>query len=91
MRYHVIGDVWHEGVTENISRTGVLIRAAQVAPLGAEVDIILTVPSGILSELDGEIICAGGVVRLVPEADGQSPGFGVVFRKCRPTVASRRL
>lgn len=89
MRYHVIGDGWHEGQTENISRTGVLIRAAQAAPLGGEVDIILTVPIGILSELAGEIICAGAVVRLIPAAEGQSPGFGVVFRKCRPTVASR--
>jgi hypothetical protein len=90
VRYHVIGGAWHEGWTENISRTGVLIRATQAAPLGAEVDNILTVPGGILSELAGEIICAGGVARLAPATEDRPPGFGVMFRKCRPTVASRR-
>jgi hypothetical protein len=91
VRYHVIGDTWHEGLTENISRTGALIRAAQAPPLGAEVDIILTVPAGILSELSGEVICAGGIARLTPAAADGRPGFAVMFRKCRPTVGSRSL
>jgi PilZ domain len=89
VRYHVIGDAWYEGWTENLSRTGVLIRSAQTAPLGAEVDLVLSVPPGILNELAGEIICAGAIVRLVDGAEGQPPGFGVALRKCRPTVASR--
>ncbi len=89
VRYHIIGDAWYEGWTENISRSGVLVRAAQAPPLGAEVDVILTLPAGIVSELAGETFCAGAIVRLLAEVEGQSPGFAIVFRRCRPTVASR--
>ena len=89
VRYHIIGDAWYEGWTENISRSGVLVRAAQAPPLGAEVDVILTLPAGIMSELVGETFCAGAIVRLLAEVEGQLPGFAIVFRRCRPTVASR--
>jgi hypothetical protein len=92
VRYRVIGApedaAWHQGTTENISRTGVLIRAPQLAPLGAEVDVILTLPPGILADLAGEIICAGAVARQVSDAAGPL-GIAVMFRKCRPTVAGR--
>jgi hypothetical protein len=89
VRYHVIGDAWYEGWTENVSRTGALVRTAETVPLGAEVDIILTLPTGIVSDLGGETICTGAIVRLIDAAEGQSPGFAVVFRRCRPTVAGR--
>lgn len=87
VRCHVIGSGWCEGVTENISRTGTLIRTAHAVALGAEVDIILTLPFGILAEAAGETICSGAVVRLVPAADGHLAGVGIMFRRCRPTVA----
>jgi hypothetical protein len=90
VRYRAIGEgAWHQGRTENISRTGVLIRAARVVPVGAEVDVILTVPTGIMAEMAAEIICDGAVARHVPVIAGGSPGIGVLFRKCRPTAASR--
>jgi hypothetical protein len=89
LRYHVIGDTWYEGWTENISRTGVLVRAAQAPPLGAEVDVILTVPAGILGDLGGETFCAGAISRRLAEAAGESSRFAIVFRRCRPTAASR--
>jgi hypothetical protein len=89
VRYHVIGDAWYEGWTENISRTGVLVRAAQAPPLGAEVDVILTVPAGILGDLAGETFCAGAISRRLAEAAGHSSRFAIVFRRCRPTAANR--
>ena len=90
VRCHVIGEGWCEGWTENISRTGALIRTSRPIALGAEMDLVLTVPPGLLNNLAGEIICGGTVVRLAP-AQGQEPVVGVMFRKCRPTVASRSL
>lgn len=89
VRYHIIGDAWYEGWTENISRSGVLVRAAQAPPLGAEVDVILTLPAGIVSDLAGETLCTGAIVRLLAEVEGQSPAFAILFRRCRPTVAGR--
>ena len=89
VRFRVLGEeAWRQGQTENISRTGVLIRAGRMAPLGAEVDVILTIPSGILAEMTGEIICTGAVARQVPDPAG-SPGIAVMFRRCRPTAGSR--
>jgi hypothetical protein len=89
VRYHVIGDAWYEGWTENISRTGVLVRAAHAPPLGAEVDVILTLPAGILGDLAGETFCAGAIVRRLAEAADQTPRFAIVFRRCRPAAGSR--
>lgn len=89
VRFRVLGEEsWREGLTENISRTGVLIRAGRMAPLGAEVDVILSVPSGIMPDIMGEIICTGAVARQVPAPAG-SPGIAVMFRKCRRTAANR--
>jgi hypothetical protein len=89
VRYHVIGDAWYEGWTENISRTGVLVRAAQAPPLGAEVDVILTLPAGIVGDHAGETFCAGAIVRRLVEAGDQPPRFAIVFRRCRPAAGSR--
>ena len=89
VRYHVIGDAWYEGWTENISRTGVLVRAAQAPPLGAEVDVILTLPAGIVGDLAGETFCAGAIVRLLAEDENQLARFAIVFRRCRPAAGSR--
>jgi hypothetical protein len=86
VRYRVIGEEsWREGTSENISRTGVLIRATQPAALGAEVDVVLTVPAGIIGGLAGTIICTGAVARRAPDVAG-APGLAVMFRRCRPTA-----
>jgi hypothetical protein len=89
VRYHVIGDAWYEGWTENISRTGVLVRAPKAPPLGAEVDVILTLPAGIVGDFAGETFCAGAIVRRLAEDGHESPRFAIVFRRCRPAAGSR--
>jgi hypothetical protein len=89
VRYHVIGDAWYEGWTENISRTGVLVRATQAPPLGAEVDVILSLPAGIVGDFAGETFCAGAIVRRLAEDAGQPSRFAIVFRRCRPAAGSR--
>lgn len=90
VRYRIIGDDWREGWTENISRTGVLIRADEPAHIGAEIDVVVTVPAGILGEPGGEFLCAGAVIRLVPAEGDSAPGFAVMFRKSRLTLAGQR-
>jgi hypothetical protein len=87
--YRIIGDDWRDGRTENISRTGALVRASDAVRVGSEIDVVLTLPAGILGEQGGEYLCAGTVIRLVAAQGEGLPGFGVMFRRSRLTVHGR--
>jgi hypothetical protein len=88
VRYRSPGDEsWKTGRTENISRTGVLVRAVRLLPLNAEVEVAVTVPAGIIPDLAGPIVCSGTVARLVPAVAGGSPGIGIAFTSCRAASA----
>jgi len=53
---------WHEGRTENISRSGVLFRTGALLPPRTSIDILLALPA----EVGGRevpVICRGRVVR----------------------------
>ena len=62
---------WHEGRTENISRTGILIRTTAPLPPRTPIDMLLALPA----EVGGRgvpVICRGRVVRAEPAgAHGQ--------------------
>jgi hypothetical protein len=89
VRYRIIGEDWREGHTRNISRTGVLIGADETPRLGAEADVVLTLPAGIFGDTAGEFLCTGAVIRLVTATAESGPGFAVMFRKFRLTVGKR--
>lgn len=68
LRFRVRGDSeWYEGVMENISTSGVLIRTSQ----RLEPDTVLEMRFFLPVELDGEcaaeVICRGSVIRLSPD------------------------
>jgi hypothetical protein len=69
---------WHEGETENISRSGVLFRAANPMPLDTPIEIRLLVEFG--DEQHSEIICCGRVARTesVPD-DISRPAIAVTI------------
>jgi len=61
---------WHEGTTENISRSGVLIRTREVLPPRTAIDMLLSLPA----EVGGRgvpVICRGRVVRAERAAAGE--------------------
>jgi hypothetical protein len=88
MRYRPSGDpYWHEGQTENISRSGVLFRTDHLMPLQTPIEMLLALPA----ELGGgeeaaTVICRGRVVRTEP-GDSQDDPRPVVAA----TIAGYRL
>ena len=73
LRYRVSGESdWHEGKTENISRSGVLFRAQHLIDIDASIEMSFVLPVRIPNEAAAEVVCSGQVVRTVPPS-GAAP------------------
>ena len=74
-RYRTPGSVdWHDGVTENLSRSGVLFRS--ICPLQPKtpIDMYLTLPTGTAEGSGPRLRCQGKIVRVQPpETAGMLP------------------
>jgi hypothetical protein len=72
VRYREPGDAeWIEGLTENISRSGILFRGQRIGEPRAALELIVTLPeTGDGSA--GRALCDGHIVRLV-SPDGSGP------------------
>ena len=77
LKYRLLGeDDWREGTTENISRSGMLFRAAELIPPSAQLEINLVLPAEIAGLSAAEVVCRGEIVRSVkPEAPTMSPAL----------------
>ncbi len=70
LRYRRLGEtIWHEGTTENISRSGMLFQADEVLQPSSQLEINLVLPAEIAGLSATEVVCRGEVVRTV-EAHG---------------------
>jgi hypothetical protein len=68
-------DEWREGITENVSRSGFLLRAADALPERAALEIRMALPAQIPGTHGASIVCHAQVVRTVsPSADAR-PGY----------------
>jgi len=77
-------DEWREGTTENVSRSGVLLRAGEALPERAAVEIRMALPTQIPGTEGASIICHAQVVRVLkPNGDAQ-PG-------CAATICEYNL
>ncbi len=76
---------WHQARTENISPAGVLLRCARLFSQGTKVEILITVPAGVMPGLTGGLFLTGTVARLVPPPwSGGVTGMAVAFATHRP-------
>jgi PAS domain S-box-containing protein len=77
LRYRRLGEnVWHEGTTENISRSGMLFQADEVLQPSAQLEINLVLPPEIAGLSATEVVCRGEVVRTVEHiGNGLSPAL----------------
>lgn len=67
VRYRVRGErEWHEGVMENISYSGVLIRTGQFLPPNTIIEMRFCLPVELDGERAAEVLCRGTVVRSSP-------------------------
>jgi PAS domain S-box-containing protein len=66
LRYRRIGEkMWHEGTTENISRSGMLFQADEALQPSAQLEINLVLPAEIAGLSATEVVCRGEVVRSI--------------------------
>ncbi|PYR30279.1 MAG: hypothetical protein DMF92_09100 [Acidobacteria bacterium] len=84
MLYRAAGDAtWHEGRTENVSRTGVLFRAEHVMKLDTSIEMVLMLPIEIAGETAGTAMCSGRIIRAVAPVslDGR-PALAATILEC---------
>ena len=77
LRYRRLGEKeWHEGTTENISRSGMLFQADEMLQPSSQVEINLVLPAEIAGLSSTEVVCRGEVVRTVEkQGDTLSPAL----------------
>jgi PAS domain S-box-containing protein len=72
LRYRRLGEnQWHEGKTQNISRSGMLFQADEALQPSAQLEINLVLPAEIAGLSETEVVCRGEVVRTI-EGHGRS-------------------
>ncbi len=72
LKYRRLGEKnWHEGTTENISRSGLLFQADEALQPSVQLEINLVLPAEIAGLSSTEVVCRGEVVRSV-EPDGKA-------------------
>jgi PAS domain S-box-containing protein len=72
LRYRRLGEQqWHEGKTENISRSGMLFEADEPLQPSSQLEINLVLPAEIAGLSATEVVCRGEVVRTV-ESQGKA-------------------
>ena len=66
LRYRRLGEKsWHEGTTENISRSGMLFQADELLQPNSQLEINLVLPAEIAGLSATEVVCRGEVVRTI--------------------------
>lgn len=85
IRFRIRGeDEWHQGVTEDISRTGVFLRSSFLPGTGSKVEMVLSLPAEVWGRSAAEVFGQGRIVRQAP-AHGvdQRPGLAATIDSYR--------
>jgi len=79
--YRASGEkTWLEGRTENISKTGVLVRAEHTLVPPTWIEMLLDIPADLPSPFSGTTICRGRIVRAVgPSTLERRPAFAATI------------
>jgi hypothetical protein len=85
LRYREKGAAdWLEGITVNISASGVLFRSGAVVQPATALEIALVLPVAIPGEAPAEIVCQGTVIRRTSAGDGlDSAALAAAFQHYR--------
>jgi two-component system, cell cycle sensor histidine kinase and response regulator CckA len=71
LRYRRLGEKsWHDGHTENISRSGMLFQAEEQLQPAVQLEINLVLPAEIAGLSPTEVVCRGEVVRAIEPFGG---------------------
>jgi len=93
--YRTPGDLmWSEGRTENISKSGVLVRGDRAMPPNADVEILLNIPANVTTPFSGTTLCRGRIVRAVESSALENrPAFAAAILEFETThlIDPRRI
>ena len=92
MLYRVAEDpAWHEGRTENVSRSGVLFHAEHLMEPDTSIEMVLMLPIEIAGEAAGTAMCRGRIVRAVaPASFDARPVLAAAILACDPVPQDPR-
>jgi len=78
VQYRRLGETaWRQGITENISCSGLLFRAEESLPVEADLEVRLELPA-VAAPGRAEVVCRGRVVRTVAPSE-DSPWLGAAI------------
>jgi len=85
LRYRGVDEAsWHEGQTQNISRSGVLFSVEELMAPATQVEILLFLPAELSRHSAASIECRGEIVRQVPpELPAVAPAVAAKIRGYR--------
>jgi len=64
--------IWHEGMIQNISQSGILFRGPQQLPVNALMELIFEMPELISGQKNSNVLCQGRLNRIKESADKDS-------------------
>jgi hypothetical protein len=64
---------WQEGRVENISRSGILFRAAQPVEPNTRVELRFDLPAEVGGEPGAHVVCVGEITRVIPSPMPDEP------------------
>jgi hypothetical protein len=73
VRYRADEGAWHQGTTENISHTGMLLHGEESLAVNSPIELIVELPSVGPAESSTRVLCRGHVVRA--DAPGAPAGL----------------
>jgi hypothetical protein len=62
-------NAWFEGRSENVSRTGLLLRGNQPLESAVVIEVVLEMPVEVTGQAGSNVLCFGSVVRSTPVGD----------------------
>ncbi len=72
VRYHVKHEtIWHVGVIENLSQSGLLLQGEDPLPQNTLVEMIFEMPEEISGQKNSSVLCQGRVIRAQQEQDSE--------------------
>jgi len=76
---------WHEGRTENISRSGVLFRVDEAMNVETPIEMLVMFPPEVVGDAAGTTMCRGRIVRRIdPCPVDPRPGLAVAIHEYEP-------
>ena len=66
------GSRWMDGISRDISRSGLLFRSESAVPLGTELEVIIAMPKELTGCRTVQVVCTGKVVRQLGQAEADT-------------------